>query len=737
MNKTIKFDAEDSGRLSFEDSLDDYRMEGEAIDWTLEPLRAAGVDADLVDAVQQDRAVADARVGEADAALLNALQNEQWVAMQGLHDLARVRMIDGDRLRGVFAHRLALIGQAHPGGAAPGLQLIAPSGRIWARGDAGSAARIEGTARDFCLAAAGLRAPEDTDLVVRGEAAERWLVSARDVNPPVSPAWDRVSGAIIEPLLPHYPTIPAMLHYLRERYRDLPQLIDHGRAFDFAEMEARSADIARGMLARGAPKGARIGIWMPNGADWLAAAMAVQRVGGVAVLLSSFARGAELVKIVRHADLHWLLMARDANGHDLVTTLEAAFPELSDGKGNAPLFLPDAPFLREVHIWPDGPVPGWATGDSGGLTRVGQTVNPALLEAAQAQIVPADPAVIIYTSGSTSAPKAVVHSHGNLVRQSFRISAYTAFQRGDRIVTTSPLVWVGGLVTSLLMANYQGAAMICPERVDSRAMVDCAIRDGATQVMLWPAQHAALVAEPRYVELAPRLRPLLAQQLGMFGLANAERTPNSLGMTETLGPHCMEYFGSPLPENRAGSFGRPVGRIEHAVIDPESGTPLPRGAHGEIALRGGHMMLGMHRMEREEIFTRDGWYRTGDLGWMSEDGHLFFEARKGDMVKSSGANISPREVELQMGALPGVQEAIVFGLPDPLMGEMLVAVVVATGDVTLDEGTMRAALRANLSSYKVPKRIFILPFADIPRTASAKVQRAELRRMMSGKMERP
>lgn len=658
---------------------------------------------------------------------------------QDIFDAFEVRRMPTDRIHavadfGVRTRALAFATHDQDLPEMPFVRLLAPSGRTWTWGDAQAPERIAGSAEQFCLVVTQRRNIADTALDVTGPGAARWMDIAQTIGgPPLqSPgpgmrAWesgDRPNA----PFLPHTATVPEMVRYLAARYRTFPQIVEPAGETSFAEIERRSARIASGLLARGAPKGARVGVLMPNGADWLCAMLAVQRIGGVAVLISTFAKGGELAHIIRHSDIHILLLCDRDFAHDLTAQVAEALAGLDQATADLPVMLPTAPFLRALYIWGDH-VPGWGH-SAAALMQAGDHIPAGLLEAAGTEVVPADPAVIIYTSGSSAEPKAVVHSQGTLVRQAHRMSAYMTYHPGDRLITTMPLFWVGGLVTSLLAANYRGAALVCPATPDARDVASAVNDFGVTHMALWPAQLAAVIAHDERGDVLQRLRPTSAQQLGLFGQATPGRTPNGLGMTETLGPHSMEYYGAPLPENRAGSFGRRVGTIERSIIDPETGISRPIGQTGELALRGGHLMLGMHRQESDRTFTPDGWYCTGDLGRMDADGHFFFEGRGGDLVKSSGANISPREVELAFTVLPEVQEAAVLGMPDPALGEMLVAVLVLKPGATLDESEAKARLRANLSSYKVPKRIFFMAHEALPRTPSAKVQKHRLRDML-------
>src|SRR5262249_26341973 len=134
--------------------------------------------------------------------------------------------------------------------------------------------------------------------------------------------------------------------------------------------------------------------------------------------------------------------------------------------------------------------------------------------------------------------------------------------------------------------------------------------------------------------------------------SDPELRPNSLGMTETAGPHTIDRMDADLPERLRGSFGRPVPGLEHKVVDPETGATLPPGSPGEICVRGYTLMQGLHKQEREDVFDRDGFYHTGDRGYFDAEGVLFFQGRLGELIKTAGANVSPREVEVAIEAFP-------------------------------------------------------------------------------------
>ena len=200
----------------------------------------------------------------------------------------------------------------------------------------------------------------------------------------------------------------------------------------------------------------------------------------------------------------------------------------------------------------------------------------------------------------------------------------------------------------------------------------------------------------------------------------------SLGMSETLGPHTFDD-GSPLPPEKAGSFGPSVPGVEHKVVDPVTLEELPTGEVGELWLRGYPLMLGLHKRERAETFTPDGWYRTGDAGRFDEDGHFYFTGRMGDLIKTSGMNVTSREVEAVLEEQPEVSTAFVTGVDHPDRGQDVVAAIALRPGESLSADEVRRRLRAELSSYKVPRHVAVFASqAELPMLESGKLDRRRL-----------
>jgi acyl-CoA synthetase (AMP-forming)/AMP-acid ligase II len=207
-------------------------------------------------------------------------------------------------------------------------------------------------------------------------------------------------------------------------------------------------------------------------------------------------------------------------------------------------------------------------------------------------------------------------------------------------------------------------------------------------------------------------------------------------MTETCGPHTIDDMRRDLPEQLRGSFGRSVPGLEHKVIDPTTGERLAAGESGEICVKGYSVMQGLYKVEREAAFDGDGFYHTGDRGYFDGDGNLFFEGRLGDLIKTGGANVSPREVELALETIEGVKEAYVVGIPDPDRGQKVVAAVVVRTDAVLTKEQIFAAVAKDLSAYKVPREILFYDRSALPFTDTGKIDKRSLQALVAARLTR-
>jgi len=531
------------------------------------------------------------------------------------------------------------------------------------------------------------------------------------------------------------PTSGELVRTCARRWGDKDLVVLGDERLSYAALEARSAELARGLLAAGVGKGTHVGLLAPNGPDWVVGWFAATRIGAVVALLNTYAKARELGRALRHGDVAHLLTVGTHLGHDYLDRLEEAAPGLATAEA-AQLVLASHPYLRAVWTWDAKPRPWAGTVDE--LVADAGRVPAEVLTAAEAEVHPSDPMAMVFSSGSTGDPKAAVHSHGAVVRHPHNLNQLRDLRPDDVLYTPMPLFWVGGFSFTLVAAMHAGCTVVFQEQFEPGATLELIERERVTQVLGWPHMAKALVDHPSFGERdlssvrGGNVTALLPQDQQVD--ADVPKA-TSLGMTETLGPHTFGD-GSPLPPEKAGSFGPSVPGVEHKVVDPVTLEELPAGEVGELWLRGYSLMLGLHKRERSETFTPDGWYRTGDAGRFDEDGHFYFTGRMGDLVKTSGMNVTPREVEAVLEEQPEVAMAFVTGIDHPERGQDVVAAVALRPGESLTGDEARRRVKAELASYKVPRHVAVFGGqAELPMLESGKLDRRRLAAMLAERFD--
>lgn len=475
-----------------------------------------------------------------------------------------------------------------------------------------------------------------------------------------------------------------------------PLLVCDTDRLTYAEADRRSARLARGLIALGAGKGTHVGLLHPNGSAFIVAMLAVARIGATVIPVSTFATAPEMRDQLAHADVQILLAAGAFRSHDYRR-------RLADVTG--------VPLLRHVLV------------DTEPTDRVDQ----ALLGALEDDVEPSDVLAIIYTSGSTSAPKGVVHTHSSLLDHQAVLNDIRGLGAQDKLFCNSPFFWVGGFAFSILATLLAGATLVCSNATDAGETLDLIEAEKPTMTNGFVAGIAHLANHPSlprrdlsslrrgnlYPIMAPEVRP-----------ADPELRHTMLGMTESGSVITISEDESDQPEHRRGSFGRPAPGFDTKVVDPDTGRTVAVGEVGELCVRGPYMMQRYYKRSREECFDADGWFHTGDLVRTDGDGFVYFIGRRGAMIKTAGANVAPAEVERAIAKVTGGAVAYVVGLPDPHRGQLVAAVVVLQDGAAFDETAVRDKLREELSSFKIPRRFAVVP--QVPVMSSGKVDMARL-----------
>ncbi|MBI3224212.1 MAG: acyl--CoA ligase [Mycolicibacterium cosmeticum] len=454
---------------------------------------------------------------------------------------------------------------------------------------------------------------------------------------------------------------------------DKAMVVDPETAIGYGELESGTATLAAGLIDAGIGKGTRVGLLMPNGAGWVRLALAVTRLGAVLVPLSTLLTTGELHAQLRMAAVQQLITVDEFRGR------------------RYPVRPETLPALRRV----------WSTREALELRGAGP-LPP---------VRPADPLAITFTSGSSGAPKGVLHSHGNAlaaVRSGLAARCITA---GTRLYLPMPFFWVGGFGAGILSALLAGATLVTEAIPTPESTAALLRRERVTLFRGWPEQAEVLA---RHTGPLPTLLPGSLEALLPPALRSQPGARASLfGMTESFGPYCGFPADTDMPEPAWGSCGKPFAGMDVRIAGD--------GPVGEIQIRGPHILRGICRRSREEVFTADGYYPTGDLGRFDADGFLFYQGRCDDMFKVSGATVYPSEVVRALRGIAGVRAAHVTEVD----GAVAAAVI---ADRTVSE--LREAARDVLSPFKIPTVWLVLDVDDLPRGATGKVDVRALRKLL-------
>jgi acyl-CoA synthetase (AMP-forming)/AMP-acid ligase II len=378
------------------------------------------------------------------------------------------------------------------------------------------------------------------------------------------------------------------------------------------------------------------------------------------------------------------------------------------------------PLLR--HVWPLGKIPT-------------EAVDLSLVNALEAAVRPADDLVVLFTSGSRGTPKGVIHTHGGGLRAVASGLDARCVTSTERLYIPMPFFWTGGFSSGLLTVLVAGATLLTEATPEPEATLSLLEREKATLFRGWPDQAARLAAHPRFAEAdlaslrGGSLPAVLPPSLRSAPGARA----NLFGMTETFGPYCGARADIDLPAGKYGSCGRPFDGFEVRIVDPETELARGAGVPGEIWVRGKNVMRGICGRTRDQTFTVDGFYRTGDLGVLDDDGYLWYRGRLDDMFKVRGATVFPTEVEGALRRIEGVRQAFVTDVRSDDGDVQVGALVVGARDVA----DLAMEAKSILSSFKVPTLWLLASADEVPMTATAKVDKSALQELLRSKGNQP
>lgn len=448
----------------------------------------------------------------------------------------------------------------------------------------------------------------------------------------------------------------------------------------------------------GVTAGERVIILLPNGLESAISMLAVMSIGAVAVPLNPRSTGDEIRQALSLSSARYVVCESALQ--------KSMFSDF--GTSQFSLNHDDDQAVTVIEMIPKSAVP----------------------EGQDKPVQPADPALILYTSGTTGIPKGVVLSHRNLLANALYVRNAHRLTSEDTALCLLPFFHINGLVVTLLTPLLTGQAVVVPARFDTARFWSWVGEYRVTWVSAVPTILSLLLssAETPRKDALNTLRfarsasaPLPVAVLDKFERRFGVPVIETYGISEAA----CQVTANPMPPSvrKPGSAGRPIGN-EMKIVG-EAGSELPTGVTGEVIIRGDNIFGGyLDNPDADCEALRNGWFHTGDLGYLDEDGYLFLTGRKKELINRAGEKIAPREVEEVIHHLPEVETVGVVGVPNNLYGEEVAAFITLRSGRYLTREQVTGYCRDHLSGYKVPKEIFFID--DLPKGPSGKVQRRRL-----------
>ncbi len=524
-------------------------------------------------------------------------------------------------------------------------------------------------------------------------------------------------------------TLPGFLREVTLAYAEREALAfptpDGVLRWTYAELWERTVEVAQALRACGVSKGSRVGVLMTNRPEWITAVFGAAMAGAVAVTLSTFSTQAELDHLLRASGVSVLLYERRV----LKTDFDAVLGEL--GISQNPVRSVSYPFLRQV-------VPLGEEWEA--FIARGADEPRELVEAGAAAVDPSDAAVLFFSSGSTSKPKGILSAHRGVCIQMWRFRRMYGFDPQDmiRCWAANGFFWSGNFGMSLATTLACGGALILQPTFNPAEALELMAAERVNFPFAWPHQWAQLEGAPNWgaVDLSSVRYVDYRTPVAHHRTVSSEwyEPGHAYGNTEMFTINTCYPANTPA-EIHADSSGVPLPGNTVKIVDPLSGEIVARGERGEICVKGPTLMLGYVGTPLSETLDAEGFFRTGDGGYLDDRGRLYWEGRLTEIIKTGGANVSPLEVDEVLEAYPGVKAVKTVGVPHDTLGEVVVACIVPQEGASLDAEQIRGFLRERLASYKVPRHVLFLDSDALSVTGTGKLKAGELKQLATEKLQ--
>ena len=535
-------------------------------------------------------------------------------------------------------------------------------------------------------------------------------------------------------------TTAQLLDRLAAEFPDLPYVLTDERTYTYRELAEFSMDLAAGLHATGIRAGDHVAVDMANFVEAVALKFAVARLGAVSVSINFMLRHQELGYVLRQSRSTVLITMDSFRGLDYLAELDQLTTGWDDLGGGEPL-----PDLREVFIFPtEGGRPARGTSLDDLVRRGADVPRSVVLDLTGA----ADPHAVsdlLYTSGTTGKAKGVLLTHDGVLRTAYSSAYHRALPAGFRIMYAMPLYHVFGYVEATIAVLFVRGSIVPKTTFDAAEMLNAVARHSVDEIMCVPAMTSVLLEKARadtydlspmtsiFSSGTPHPEGMFAAMDEVFGV---ERIYTAYGQTETTASTMCTLPGDGLdrltstngtqkPGGCAGDEALSGSLAVYKVVDIATGAELPAGQIGALLVRGPIVTQGYYDkpVETAELFTDDGWMRTGDLGRIDDDGYLSLTGRQKESYRFGGELVIPSDVEEVLIQHDGVLEAHVVGIPHERWGDVGCAFVVVDPALSPDADELIAYCAARVARFKVPANVLFIDASELPRTVTGRVQK--------------
>jgi fatty-acyl-CoA synthase len=529
-------------------------------------------------------------------------------------------------------------------------------------------------------------------------------------------------------------TINNSIEYACKSWGEREALVYGDQRITYQQLQREVFELTNALKSLGITKGTRVAYLLSDIPEWVYFFYAILNIGAIVVPLNLTWVGREIEQGLILTDADILVTIDEFRGKDFISILKKQFPELQDAKKDK-LKIEKLPLLKKIITLSKAGRKYDFSYDSHEVKDSGSDYDAQEILSMSNEVKPDDVCAYMLTSGSTGFPKPVIHTQNTMLFAVANMADCHDIRTTDKLLHFAPTYHVAG-TGIFLLSHLRGSAMHQADYFEPEWAMRIIEKEKITVMWGFDVHYLMMIRHPRYgvYDLKSLDRVLIGNSPGTYDEIKTMGIPhhgNIYGTSEDSG--CQSHFPyrDRFDEYRKKySNGRPLSFNEIKIVDPETGVELGPNEMGEICSKGPGLFKGFYNMPKEtaEAMDEDGFYHTGDYGWLDEKGYVYYRGRIKDTVKTGGENVSAREVEIVLEAeTPWVNTAIVFGVPDPKWGEAVVAMVELKPESSVEEDELKTFCKDIMAGYKIPKKFIFVKAEEWIVTPTGKFDKKALR----------